>query len=197
MSSAPLQNLPPSTPRDGAKQLIDNNRVAVWDVTLEKGKPTAMHEHRYNMVGVNLTDATLKVVNRVGRVSTRISRKGELISAQKGSADSQEVTGTEPWHAIMIDLKDAVVPSLANNSGYPEAFPREGAKKLLDNARVTVWDHSWTPGKTLDHALSFEGCCGHLSGRWRLVVNHSGWQDGREYFDVWAGEVQRPRSHPQ
>jgi predicted metal-dependent enzyme (double-stranded beta helix superfamily) len=145
-AAAPLQNLPPSTPRDGAKQLIDNNRVAVWDVTLEKGKPTAMHEHRYNMVGINLTDATLKVVNRVGRVSTRISRKGELISAQKGSADSQEVTSTEPWHAIMIDLKDAVVPPLANNSGYPEAFPREGAKKLLDNARVTVWDYSWPPG---------------------------------------------------
>ncbi len=36
---------------------------------------------------------------------------------------------------------------MENKSGYPDAFPREGIKKLLDNARVTVWDYTWTIGK--------------------------------------------------
>ena len=35
----PLQEIPNAFPRAGAKQLIDNERVTVWDVTVEKGKP--------------------------------------------------------------------------------------------------------------------------------------------------------------
>ena len=47
---------------------------------------------------------------------------------------------------IVIDLKDHPVPPLANTTGYPLAFPRPGSKKILENARVIVWDYSWTPG---------------------------------------------------
>jgi hypothetical protein len=44
------------------------------------------------------------------------------------------------------------VPPLPNTSGYPDAFPREGAKRPLENARVTVWDYTRTLGKaTVTH----------------------------------------------
>ena len=39
------------------------------------------------------------------------------------------------------------VRPIENKSGFPLAMPREGAKKLLDNAKVTVWDYRWTIGK--------------------------------------------------
>ena len=42
-------------------------------------------------------------------------------------------------------------------SGHPDAFPREGSKKVLDNSRVQVWDYSWTPGKSDTDALSRQG----------------------------------------
>jgi hypothetical protein len=48
--------------------------------------------------------------------------------------------------SIVIDLKDHPVTPIANTSGYPLAYPRSGAKKLLENERVIVWDYSWTPG---------------------------------------------------
>jgi hypothetical protein len=57
--------------------------------------------------------------------------------------------GTPPkttGRSIVIDLKDHPVPAIANTSGYPLAYPRPGAKKLLENNRVTVWDYAWTPG---------------------------------------------------
>jgi hypothetical protein len=57
--------------------------------------------------------------------------------------------GTKPkaeGRSIMIDLKDHTVAPLANASGYPLAFPRPGSKKILENARVIVWDYTWTPG---------------------------------------------------
>src|ERR1700691_2425345 len=48
--------------------------------------------------------------------------------------------------SIMIDVKDHPVAPIANTSGYPLAFPRPGSKKILENARVIVWDYTWTPG---------------------------------------------------
>ena len=56
--------------------------------------------------------------------------------------------GTQPnldGRSIMINLKDHAVAPIANNSGYPVAFPRPGIKKLLENDRVIVWDYSWVP----------------------------------------------------
>ncbi|MGA7694772.1 MAG: hypothetical protein WCA76_07070 [Candidatus Sulfotelmatobacter sp.] len=44
----------------------------------------------------------------------------------------------------MIDLKDHPVTAIANTTGYPLAFPRPGSKKILENARVIVWDYTWT-----------------------------------------------------
>jgi hypothetical protein len=46
---------------------------------------------------------------------------------------------------MLINLKDHPVPPIANNSGYPLAFPRPGSKKLLENDRVIVWDYTWEP----------------------------------------------------
>ena len=55
-------------------------------------------------------------------------------------------TAKTAGRAIVIDLKDHPVPPIENTSGYPLAFPRPGAKKLLENDRVIVWDYAWTPG---------------------------------------------------
>ena len=57
--------------------------------------------------------------------------------------------GTEPnitGRSFVIDLKDHPVAPIENKSGYQLAFPRPGAKKLLENDRVIVWDSTWTPG---------------------------------------------------
>ena len=124
-------NLPPAFPRDGAKQLIDNDRVTVWDVVIPKGKPTVMHQHKYDMVRVELADTTVRVTNPGGSPGAPGNiRMGTVAFGAKGMAESQETTGNTPRHAIMIELKDVVVPPIRNTSGYPDAFPRDGAKKV-------------------------------------------------------------------
>src|SRR5581483_2229553 len=45
-----------------------------------------------------------------------------------------------PAKAIVITLKDKVVPPIANTSGFPNAFPRPGNIKVYEDARVIVWD---------------------------------------------------------
>ena len=57
--------------------------------------------------------------------------------------------GTPPKisaRSLVIGLKDRPVPPIENTSGYPLGFPRPGAKKLLENDRVIVWDYAWTTG---------------------------------------------------
>jgi quercetin dioxygenase-like cupin family protein len=142
----PLQQLPDAFPRPGAKQLIDNERVTVWDVTVEKGKATPLHRHTLDFVLVDLSDATVKVISPNGRVGVNSATKGQVRFNPKGGAEAQEGVSDAPRHSIIVELKDVKVAPLPNKSGYPDAFPREGSKKVLDNPRVVVWDFSWTPG---------------------------------------------------
>jgi hypothetical protein len=143
----PLQELPNAFPRAGAKQLIDNERVTVWDVTVEKAKVTPMHRHSLDFVIVDLADATVKVTSQNGHVGVNSAKKGQVRFNPKGGAEAQEGVSDVPRHSILVELKDVKVAPLPNTSGYPDAFPREGSKKVFDNPRVVVWDFSWTPGK--------------------------------------------------
>src|SRR5436190_311715 len=79
-------------------------------------------------------------VDAVPYDSVWVSRTGHAVFLAKGSKAKPDGKG------ILIGLKDFKVEPLGNKSGYPAAFPRPGSKKLFENARVVVWDYSWTPG---------------------------------------------------
>jgi hypothetical protein len=51
-----------------------------------------------------------------------------------------------PAKAIVITLKDKTVAAIANASGFPNAFPRPNNIRVYEDARVIVWDYTWTPG---------------------------------------------------
>ncbi len=98
--------------------IIDNERVLVW-------KTADIAERASNdFVAVSLTHGA----------SARFGLKGTA-PGRRGSQD------------VVIELKDFSAPSVANNSGYPTAFPRPHAHKLLENARVIVWRYRWYPGQ--------------------------------------------------
>jgi hypothetical protein len=96
------------------KPVIDNDRVAVWDVT----GPTAAQP--------------------LDAVVVSLSGSAEFLP--------QGMTSKVAGRSIVIDLKDHPVAPIANTTGYPLAFPRPGSKKILENARVIVWDYTWMPG---------------------------------------------------
>ncbi|MGA3349855.1 MAG: hypothetical protein ABSC33_12610 [Candidatus Sulfotelmatobacter sp.] len=106
------------------KPVIENDRVTVWDVT---DPPTA-----------GPIDAV--IVSLSGGASFVPRNTTPEISGAKTSG--AKTSGR--W--VVIDLKDHPVAPIPNASGYPLAFPRPGSKKILENARVIVWDYTWTPG---------------------------------------------------
>jgi hypothetical protein len=72
------------------------------------------------------------------------------IAFAKGTASfghAGETAGSDGIRTIVIDLKNHPVAPLANNSGYPDAYPRPHIEKILENDRVIVWHYRWTLGE--------------------------------------------------
>lgn len=148
-AARPSASLPPPFPRAGAKQLLDNDRVTVWDVVWPKGQPTPLHRHPYALAGVYLEPGTRVITDADGSKRNVSNEAGGVTFQLKGLTHIEEGTSDKPLHAIMIELKqDAPIGDDASPD-LPPAFPREGAKQLLDNDRVRVWDYAFAPGRVV------------------------------------------------
>jgi hypothetical protein len=71
-----------------------------------------------------------------------------VVVSLSGSAEflSKGTSARIAERSIVIVLKDHPSVPIENTTGYPLAFPRPGSKKILENARVVVWDYTWSPG---------------------------------------------------
>lgn len=100
-----------------APAVIDNERVRVFDTT------AAMPAMPDDFVAITFAG-------------------GDAVFGHAG-----EGAGSPGARTIVIDLKNHPVAPLANNSGYPNAYPRPHIEKLLENDRVIVWRYRWNPGE--------------------------------------------------
>lgn len=163
-ASSPAQSYPPPFPREAARMLFENDRVAVWDVTWPKGQPTAMHEHPVDQLSVTLAGGTKRVTRLGGTPAVSESSRGQIVVTPKGTVHVEEGLSDVPERKIMLQLKSSESPA-RTIGGVPGAFPREGAVKLLENSRVIVWDFTWKPGqKTPRHAEYFDSVIVFLDG---------------------------------
>jgi hypothetical protein len=102
--------------------IIDNDRVLVRDVGAPTPVPIPVGA-AHDAVVVFLSDG------KVGQVA--FERKGSSLTGRR---------------SIVVELKDRTAAPYPNTSGYPNAFPRPGSTKVLENDRVVVWDYTWAPG---------------------------------------------------
>ncbi len=100
------------------RAVIDNERVTVWDTTSHL--PPAAHDF----------------------VAITLSQPGDAIYGHAG-----DTVGTAGTRTVIVELKDHPVAPIANNSGYPNAYPRPHIEKILENDRVIVWRYRWKAGE--------------------------------------------------
>jgi hypothetical protein len=153
--TAIASDYPHAFPRDGARQLFDNERVTAWEVHWKRDVPQPIHRHRYDMAGVYLRYGPIRVTSPEGVVS----KQGPVFEVprpyfqKKGITHREEVLGFAPEvperMAVMFDVKEVSIAPAAVPPGMPTAFPREGAKQAIDNERVTEWDYTWQPGRAV------------------------------------------------
>jgi hypothetical protein len=103
----------------GAAPIVDNEHVKVWDTAVPL--PPSPHDF----------------------VTVSLSRKGTADFGHQG-----DIPGKTGSRTIVIELKELPASPIANGTGYPLAFPRKHAKKLLENRKVVVWDYVWQPGES-------------------------------------------------
>ena len=137
------QQLPPAFPRDGAKKILENDRVIVWDMQLRKGQRAAMHTHPYDIVSVTLTPGGHQDNGADGVSEERMFKMGDVRFTPKGRTHFEVGLTDPPRRAIVTELKPVApggAPAARGASKYPPAYPREGARKILENERVILWD---------------------------------------------------------
>jgi quercetin dioxygenase-like cupin family protein len=130
-----------------SRPIVDNERVVVSDVTWVEGKPSPMQPRQYDFITIYITGGPIKSSLRDGTSTVTTRKAGDVAFEHKGTTHSDAGTSLEnPARSIVIGLKDYPVQPLVNTSGYPIAFPRPGAKRLLENNRIIIWDYTWTLG---------------------------------------------------
>ena len=149
------EDYPHAFPRTGTTQLFDNERVTAWEVHWIKDLPQPIHRHRYDMAGVYLRYGPIRVTSPDGvespqRPAFEVPRP---YFQEKGVTHREEAIGfptdAPERMAIMFDVKDITGAVAPSHTGIPAAFPRDGASKAIDNARVTEWDHTWLLGQVV------------------------------------------------
>jgi hypothetical protein len=118
--------------------VIDNERVAVWDIVLTPGQPTSLQRHENDFVTMFLVGGDIRTTDGNAKTSVVSRNFGDAVYRKKGTEEEEVISGS-PARLIVVELKDHPVPPLVNKSGYPAAFPRPGSKKVLDNERVVIW----------------------------------------------------------
>jgi|SRR5450755_1083634 hypothetical protein len=147
--TASAQKYPPAFPREGAVKLFENDRVAVWHIVWITGVKQPIHQHSYDMAGVFLNFGPITVTSPEG--VAKPSAEPFLVPRpyfQKALITHKEEAlnppGTPERQAVMVDLRERAPASPAPAA----AASRDGAKNVLDNDRVTMWDYTWKSGAT-------------------------------------------------
>jgi quercetin dioxygenase-like cupin family protein len=142
-----FQAYPPPFPREGVTKLLDNARVVAWHVQWAKARPTPMHEHTLDLVGIVLEGGHAKVTLPDGTVRVgQPSERGNVVFQPRGVIHVEESL-VAAGRTIGIELKDVPSPVRARAAGAVEAFPREGARLVLENDRVALWDYQWVASR--------------------------------------------------
>jgi len=134
-----------AAPFENAKPIVENEEVAVWDVTWTDGQTSRKSDQ--DTVVVFLTSGSAELTGSDG--ATRVVSHGprDVGYLSKGSTMRQRGASKEALRTIVIQLKAPPPPALANTSGLPDAFDRPGISKALENEHVTAWKYTWESGK--------------------------------------------------
>ena len=114
------------------QRLFENERVIAWRLASDERAEPLVRDQRLPGVIVSLADGAVRIVDDVNTVTTRdvAPASGVVLVAIKGHSHDRLQTPLE------------MIP----------AFPRQWARRVVENDRVTVWEVTWTKGlKTPPH----------------------------------------------
>jgi hypothetical protein len=114
--------------QENSTKILENERVVVWRIGADTNGLSPARQLRFPAVLISLVDGAIRFI----------------------SANDTSTIRPNSGPAILIALKDHFVTPLEAPGSIVRAFPRQGAKQILDNDRVLVWDFTWAKGTKTD-----------------------------------------------
>jgi hypothetical protein len=127
--AAQSPELPPPFPRPGTTALLDNDVVAVWDVSWLKQK-YPLHTHRYDLVGISYVEGD-RIITQGDRPGRLVNTKPWVFQTNRANVTHVEEGASDPpMRAVLIEVKPPA-PRAASEE------PADGLRKVLG---VPAWD---------------------------------------------------------
>ena len=135
--AAQSPELPPPFPRPGTTNLLDNDVVAVWDVSWLKQK-YPLHTHRYDLVGISYVEGD-RIITQGQAPGRLVNTKAWVFQTNRANVTHVEEGASDPpMRAVLIEVKPPA-PRAASEE------PADGLRKVLgapawdSNNRAAAW----------------------------------------------------------
>jgi hypothetical protein len=128
MLATQAAELPPPYPRQGTTKLLENDAVAVWDVSWLKMK-YPLHTHRYDLVGISYAEGD-RIITQGDAPGRLVPTKAWVFQTNRaGVTHVEEGASDPPMRAVQIEVKSPA--------------PREGREEPADGLRQVAGAPSW------------------------------------------------------
>ena len=128
--------LPPPFPRPGTTALLENDIVAVWDVSWLKQK-YPLHTHRYDLVGISYVEGD-RIITQGEAPGRLVNTKPWVFQTNRANVTHVEEGASDPpMRAVLIEVKPAEPRAAAEE-------PADGLRKVAgapawENRRAAAW----------------------------------------------------------
>jgi beta-alanine degradation protein BauB len=88
----------------GTKLIFENERVKIWEFTLQPGEAIEAHRHDHDYFFYPIEGGTLEVTREAG-VTQATLENGKVYYRAKGDTHAAKNVGTQRYHEILVELK--------------------------------------------------------------------------------------------
>jgi len=133
---AQAAELPPPFPRPGTTALLENNAVAVWNVSWLK-QQYPLHTHRYDLVGISYVDGD-RIITQGNVPGRLVNTKAWVFQTNRANVTHVEEGASDPpMRAVLIEVKSPA-PRPATEE------PADGLRRIMgapawENNRAAAW----------------------------------------------------------
>lgn len=129
-------DLPPPFPRPGTTQLLENDAVAVWNVSWLK-QQYPLHTHRYDLVGIAYAEGD-RIITQGHAPGRLVPTKAWVFQTNRaGVTHVEEGASDPPMRAVLIEVK---APAARDGRAEPPDGLRQVAgAPAWENNRAAAW----------------------------------------------------------
>ncbi len=123
--------LPPPFPRPGTRALLENEAVAVWNVSWLK-QQYPLHTHRHDLVGISYAEGD-RIITQGSGPGRLVNTKAWVFQTNRANVTHVEEGASDPpMRAVLIEVK----------SPAPRAAAMELADGLRQVAGAPIWENN-------------------------------------------------------